>query len=524
MKNFLLALISGFLLTLGWPTHGYPLFLFFAFVPLLLIEENFLKKKNRIFFFLYIYLAFFIWNLLTTWWVAKAMVVGGVFAIVVNALLMSLVFWLFHFVSKHIPRRMALAFFIFIWMSFEKFHLYWDFSWPWLNLGNGFSEYPNWIQWYEYTGAFGGTFWILLVNVVAYNLFSSYLRTQQKRILYWGSLTLLFYILGPILFSQYIKRHYTEKGSVASVSILQPNLDPWLEKFKYNNSQLADNFLALADPKADLIVAPETAISRYVEINDFVYIPAYAILKRYAKQHQTHILTGVDFIHWYPKNSSQIPDTANKTKRGRWYDMYNSAVLISPADSLQIYHKSKLVVGAEYTPFRKILMPLIGDWVTKTIGVSMGSNVSQKEPGVFTVPGTKIKVAPIICYESIYGAYVTGYVKKGANLLAVITNDGWWGDTEGHRQHLSMARLRAVETRRDVVQSANTGTSAYIDQTGAVIKRLSYNKRGSLTVKVHLNEIRTFYVEQGDYLARVAIFMAVLLFLYTFSHKKVRLG
>jgi apolipoprotein N-acyltransferase len=203
--------------------------------------------------------------------------------------------------------------------------------------------------------------------------------------------------------------------------------------------------------------------------------------------------------------------------------MYNSAVLISPNDSLQVYHKSKLVVGAEYTPFKKILVPLIGDWVTKTIGVSMGSNVSQKEPSVFKVPETPIKVAPIICYESVYAEYVTKYVQKGANLLAVITNDGWWGNTEGHRQHLSMARLRAVENRRDVVQSANTGISAHINQKGEIVQKLGYNKRGSITAKVHLNEQKTFYAEQGDYIARVAIFIAVLLFLYTFSRKKVRL-
>ncbi len=522
-QNLFLAILSGILFSIGWPTYGYPLFLFFAFVPLLFIEAGFRKNTSQNYFFFYIYLAFFIWNLSKTWWIYNSTAVGGIFAIVVNSFLMAFTFWLFHFVSKRLPARMALAFFIFVWISFEKFHLNWDFSWPWLNLGNGFSENSGWIQWYEYTGNFGGSFWILLVNVILYNALSNYIKTRDKNRLLRQIIPVVFWILTPIIFSYYLKQHYIEKGERATVSILQPNLDPWKEKFKYNNTQLVQNFLAIAHPKVDLIVAPETAISRYIEINDFTLTQPYKLLKAFAKTYDTPILTGVDFIHWYPKNSKQIPETANRTKRGRWYDMYNSAVLVSAGDSVQIYHKSKLVVGAEYTPFRKILVPLIGDWVTKTIGVSMGSNVSQKDRGVFKVPGTPIKVAPIICYESIYGEYVTQYVKKGANLLAVITNDGWWGNTEGHRQHLSIVRLRAIENRRDVVQSANTGISAHINQSGDITQQLPYNQRGSLKVTVRLNESETFYTRQGDYMARVAIFMAVLLFLYTFSRKKVRL-
>ena len=523
MKNLYLAVLSGFLFTLGWPTYGFPAFLFLAFVPLLFLSENFIKHKDKKYFFLYVYLSFFIWNLLKTWWIYNSTAVGAIFAIVVNSLLMSLVFWSFHLVRKRLPQRMALAYLIFAWMSFEKFHLNWDFSWPWLNLGNGFSEYTDWIQWYEFTGTFGGTFWILLVNIIIYINVKPFVETRNKKHLIKPALKSLFYIILPIIFSLYLKKTYQIKGQMAKVSIVQPNLDPWEDKFDYSNTQLTKDFLSIANPDTDLIVAPETALSQYTEINDFTYSLPYKLMKNFSKDHQTHILTGVDFIHWYPKNDQNIPETANKSRSGRFYDMYNSAILGSPDDSIQIYHKSKLVVGAEYTPFRNILEPLIGDWVTKTIGVSMGSNVSQKERSVFKASGTPIMVAPIICYESIYGDYVTDYVKKGANLLAVITNDGWWGNTEGHRQHLSIARLRAIENRRDLVQSANTGISAHIDQTGTIVKSLAYNKRGSIDTTVHLNDAQTFYTKHGDYLARIAVFMTALLLLYTFARKKVTL-
>ncbi len=519
-NDTLLITASGLLFSIGWPTYGFSFFLFFAFVPLLLLEESYINNPKKKYFFIKIYLAFFIWNLFKTWWILNSTLVGGVFAIIVNSFLMTFVFWLFHFVRKRLPQSMALAFFIAVWISFEKFHLNWDFSWPWLNLGNGFSDYTKWIQWYEYTGVFGGTSWILLVNVLIYSSLTNYLKT--KNLQYRQLARIFLWLLVPMIFSFYLYKNYKEKGNTAKVLILQPNLDPWNDKFNYSNAELAENLLQISNPDADLILAPETAISQYTEIDRFEHSKAYRILKKYVDENpKVSIVTGVDFIHWYQKDDS-IPDTANKTKNGHWYDMYNSAVLIDRQPNFKVYHKSKLVVGAEFTPYAKFLKPLIVDFMIN-LGTSMGSNVTQKERGVFKPENSQIKLAPIICYESIYGEFVTGYIKKGANLLGVITNDGWWKNTEGHRQHFSMARLRAIENRRDLVQSANTGISGLINQKGDVIQSLGYDKRGAVLAKAHLNETRTFYSNYGDIIAGIAQFMAVLLFLYTFSRKKVRL-
>ena len=523
LKNdWLLAVLSGLLFSLGWPTYGHPLFLFLAFVPLLFIIENKIDQPERKKLFIKIYLAFFIWNLLKTWWVWNATPFGGSFAVIVNSLLMSLVFMLYYFVRKRVPLSIALAFFISIWIAFEKFHLNWDFSWPWLNLGNGFANHPRWIQWYEYTGVFGGSFWILLLNVMVFTALRKYQVRQNRYFLIFRLIRISLYLLIPLFFSWYLFKHYVPKGDSAKVLILQPNLDPWNEKFRYTNEELAQDFLDLATGEADLIIAPETAISQYTEIKNFQYTKAYAVLKDYVEKHPgTAIITGVDFIHWY-KSTDSIPETANRTPGGHWYDMYNSAVLIDGQPGYKVYHKSKLVVGAEYTPYARFLKPIIGDFMIN-LGTSMGSNVTQKERTVFIIKNGKIKVAPIICYESIYGEYVAEYVQKGANLLAVITNDGWWKNTEGHRQHLTMSQLRAIENRRDVVRSANTGISAHINQKGEILQSLAYEKRGALLAEVRLNEEKTFYTRHGDFIARVAIFMAALLFLYSFSKKKVRL-
>jgi apolipoprotein N-acyltransferase len=102
-------------------------------------------------------------------------------------------------------------------------------------------------------------------------------------------------------------------------------------------------------------------------------------------------------------------------------------------------------------------------------------------------------------------------VKKGANLLCIITNDGWWDDSPAPRQHLAYASLRAIETRRSIARAANTGISAFIDQKGEVISTLGYGVQGSLIGVVQLNNSLTFYVKYGDYIARLACLVALVL-------------
>ena len=115
-------------------------------------------------------------------------------------------------------------------------------------------------------------------------------------------------------------------------------------------------------------------------------------------------------------------------------------------------------------------------------------------------------IAPIICYESIYGEYVSDYVRNGANLLAIVTNDGWWNNTEGHKQHLSYARLRSIETRKNIVRSANTGISSVINYRGEIVKTIGYEKEGLINYNVGVNNIITFYTMYGDYIYRLCLF------------------
>ena len=130
-----------------------------------------------------------------------------------------------------------------------------------------------------------------------------------------------------------------------------------------------------------------------------------------------------------------------------------------------------------------------------------------------------IRIGAAICYESVYGDFFADFVRRGANVMSVITNDGWWGDTPGHRQHFSYSRLRAIETRRSIARSANTGISGFINGRGDVISTLGWDRRGTLSEQIALNDRITFYTRYGDYIARIACYVLLLSVLYYVAYR-----
>src|SRR5690606_18143444 len=99
----------------------------------------------------------------------------------------------------------------------------------------------------------------------------------------------------------------------------------------------------------------------------------------------------------------------------------------------------------------------------------------------------KFQFTPSICYESVYGEHTARQTRLGSQAIIVITNDGWWGNTPGYKQHFSFSRLRAIENRKSVARSANTGTSGFIDQRGNVVAATEYWKIEGLKGHLYLN-------------------------------------
>jgi apolipoprotein N-acyltransferase len=192
-------------------------------------------------------------------------------------------------------------------------------------------------------------------------------------------------------------------------------------------------------------------------------------------------------------------------QNAKYYDSFNAAVQIENSARVQFYHKSRLVPGVEQTPFSSALGFMKP--VFAAFGGSTGGYGRQKEPSVFYTQ-SGIGVAPVICYESIWGEYVSDYVNKGAQFIAIITNDAWWGNTSGKDQHLAYAKLRSIETRRWIARSANTGISGFINQRGDITKRSGWWHATALKENINLNDELTFYTRHGDYIAIAACFLS----------------
>lgn len=536
MKYIFLSLISALLLSISWPTYGIPFFIFFAFVPLLLMEQEISKfskihKKGWAVFGL-TYLAFFIWNVVTTGWLYHAKNPDGnnsllavAIPVIVNSLLMSLVFQLYYWYKKVRGTYFGLVFFVAIWISFERFHLNWEFTWPWLNLGNAFSEYPQLIQWYDTIGATGGSFWILLINVFAFYTLRIWQAGRIRKDLVKNISILVAIIVLPLLISIYKYNSYQEKpvGEVTTL-LLQPKLDPYTEKYSKDSLQILGELLTLAEEnsktKVDFFIAPETAFpgNGSLSENGFNKSTSIAIAKEFLGKHpQSIFLTGAS-THKFLFDEAETEDYSTEIQEGVWVNSYNSALQIIPNQNVEVYHKAKLVPGVEIFPYIRYLKPILGDAMLDFGGANSSLGI-DKERKVFSNRFNKAKMAPIICYESIYGEYVTDYVKNGANLLAIMTNDSWWDNTEGHKQLLSYARLRAIETRREIVRAANSGISAHINARGDILQDTFYDDRTALLVKANLLEEKSIYTKIGDLISRIAIFVLGFLIIYHFGER-----
>jgi len=526
-KNYLWAVVSGLFLAFSWPTYGFSLLIFIAFVPLLHAENqirNSNTKRKGWFTFSISYLAFILWNIITTWWIWNATSFGSIFAILVNTLLMSMVFQFYHWIARRKSMRFSLIFLAAFWIAFEKFHHNWDFSWPWLTLGNVFSEQVRWIQWYEITGIFGGSLWILLVNMLIFSGWLLYKENGSKKLLYQKLILGISIMVLGISISMYRYETYQESGISMTAVVIQPNTDPYTEKYHRSHEEIAQELITLAEPQMDAevsyVLAPETVFSNRITYEDFLRTSAFQKLIQFEIQHpNATFLSGIDSYNIYPASIPKTPTGNRFTDTDlAWYESYNAAIYITLNQHPEMYHKSKLVVGVEHFPFRSILEPLLGNAMLD-LGGSISTLTPQKSPNNFKHPQLELNAAPIICYESIYGEHVGKYVQKGANFLAIITNDSWWGNTQGHKQLLSYARLRAIEHRRAIARSANSGISAFINQKGEILKTLPYETQGALKGTLLANEHITFYSKYGDFIARIAALVAGLFLLVGFFVK-----
>lgn len=512
MKRFthlFVAIAGALLLWAAWPVSPFTLLIFVAWTPLLWVEDH---AQRRWQFFAIVYLHMLIWNVLTTWWVWNASPAGAMGAFFANSLVMSIPWMLTRSVKKRFGARIGYASLAVFWVAFEFLHQNWELSWPWLTLGNAFATHPQWVQWYEYTGASGGTLWILLGNILAYSTFKFYRNEGRSQKYFISISSWVALLLLPILISRFILNTESQKAAAAmkdavkNVVVVQPNIDPYKEKFAGDIESQVQKLIVLSeqqiDNKTTLVVWPETAVPAQVWEDgikkNFFYNPIWSFLQRHP---QVNLLTGIDSYKNYGTNKENATATSRfESNSQTYYDAFNTAAFFDADTTIQLYHKAKLVPGVETLPS---FLSFMGKWFEDFGGIS-GTLGRDSERKVFVPWDEHFKAAPIICYESIYGDYITEYVRKGANILTIITNDGWWGDTPGYKQHENYGRLRAIETRKWVARSANTGISCFIDPVGNVINPQPWDEPAAIKLNVPVDDRQTFFVRHGDLLSRAA--------------------
>jgi len=513
---------------LAWPPHNYtaPL-LFIGLVPLFIAIDQILledKAKTGKRVFLIAGLSFFVWNTACIYWVYNAVsayssgFLGAIISLLVSlipyglgALLMTFAFWLYYRFKKSAQnKKLAYLALVSFYISMEYLHQSWDLAFPWMTLGNGLAGMHQLAQWYDSTGVYGGSVWILTSNILAFEAWKN-LRTQNtgdtsnnsiylryRPVLIWA-----FVLLLPAGISLLKYFRYTEKVMPVNVVAVQPNIDPYQ---KYGSISASDQLAILtklsdsvAQPNTEYFIWPETAIPSYADEDNIRNTPEFSFAQLFLNKYKNGtLITGIESIKRY--SDKKTLTAKQDVNSGVWYDNYNAAMQVENSANVQFYHKSKLVPGVEKMPFPAVLS------VLSPIFEGLGGTASgwgwQEEPGVF-FSQNGVGVAPVICYESLWGSWIGTSVKNGAQFITIITNDGWWGNTSGKDQHLLYAKLRAIETRRWVVRSANTGISAFINQKGDLVKQSKWWTRDALKADVNLNSDLTFYVKSGDIIAQL---------------------
>jgi apolipoprotein N-acyltransferase len=510
-KNLFLALTSGLLLGIPWIIPSFFFLIFIAWVPLLQLEKELHNNRNHYALLNYAFAGFFLMNVLGAWWVTQAQWLGAILIFLANSLIQALVFWSASRVRTIL--KIPLFFpFLFIWLGYEYVHNIWDLAWPWFNLGNALVTMPKLIQWVEFTGVRGGSLWIILTNFAVFKAYTIYKKRGLASVMPVGA-GVLFLLLIPSFLSYQLYRNFPEGEETVKVALIQPNLDPYTEKFvPEKQARHLEEFFrtaeTLCDDETRYLFGPETLIVQQIDEENPSASPYYRQLMDFRKKYpHLNCLLGV---HSYRKLGSDIPPGSRfNLEKNYHYEAFNTALFLAPGAAPQFYHKTKLVPIFERMPFVQYLGFL--EKFSLELGGYHGTYSDRQESTRFKSPDGSISILPILCFESVFGPYCSENLTEKKGFICMITNDGWWKNTPGYRHHFNFSPIRAIESRRDLVRVANTGISAIIDARGTVMAKTPWWKKATLKGEVHFREGRTFFSRHGDWLGGASLVLGIFL-------------
>jgi apolipoprotein N-acyltransferase len=498
-RDRFLLILSGLLFGISFPPFPFPftLFLFIAFIPYFLVitkRQTLLKVNSAS------YLTFFSLSLITIYWVGSWQSEADPFLMLSGAVLLFfypcvlLINSTLYFLSRKVFKKdLSLYFFPFFWITGEYLLTLTDLKFPWLTIGHGLAKFTYFIQISDIIGAFGLSFVIVWINVLLFKGIKLFRENRKISFSYFSVAGLIIILIISYGIAKVSTANIAERN--IKVGIIQPNIDPWNKWELGGLDRILSNYLSLSqkcvDEGAKLILWPETALPVYLLSG--THQSEVDSIYSFLKINNVSLLTGMPDFRIYENNP---PKNAKYSQAGSYYfTTYNAILLFQPnRTTIQHYGKMQLVPLGEHTPFVDLL-PFLGDLLKWGVGIS-GWNVGQDTTVFkFVSDGDTIKVGGLVCYESVFPTFPNYFVERGAEFLAVLTNDSWYGKLSGPYQHEEFAKLRAVENRRAVVRCANGGVSCLINKFGIIKVETEMFTRTHLVVEVPLNDEKTFYTK-----------------------------
>ena len=520
--NLLFGLLSGVLLGLSFPPFPLPFISFFAFIPFFFVLE---KKDSLASINRFSYFMLFFFNLITLYWVGgwtketdSFLMISGVALLFFNPLFYLIVTSLYYFSKKVFGKKTALFLFPFYWVLFEYLYSLTDLRFPWLTLGNCLPYFNRFIQIADVVGVYGLSLIIIFINVFLFLSVKNWKETKKINFNYLITAAAIFFIV--LIYGTIRVNSFEQGDNKIKVGLIQPNFNPWNKWQAGKVNEQLDLYLSMSEQAinkgAKFIIWPESALPVYLLSGN--YEIEVARINQFVSSKNIYLMTGMPDVNFY-FNKSESPKDAKETKSGVLYASYNSILLFSPnSPVIQKYKKIKLVPFGEHVPFVE-QFPFLGQFIKWEVGISSWNVGKEKIVFDFNEPeNTPIKVAGVVCIESIYPDFVADFVKAGANFIVVVTNDSWYGYSSGPFQHKEISVLRAVENRKSVVRAANGGVSCIIDPLGRTISETKFFTRDILVGDAVIQNGLTFYSRYPLIFPLIASFISIitiLFFIYT---------
>jgi len=513
----------------AFPPFPFPYLILVGLVPYLYViqQREGLAEINR-----FTYFTVFIFNIITLYWVGgwqpnsdPFLMIAGTTLFFFNPIVFLIPSTLYYFAKKIFNKNIALFLLPFFWVSFEFAYSLTDFRFPWLTFGNSLAYFTSYIQLAEIIGVYGLSLLIIYTNVFVYKSIHTFLNERRVNYIFISGVIIL--IIVPIIYGAYRINNYKISENRVKVGLIQPNFDP-NEKWDAGNlNELIDTYFKLSEKAlgegAEIIIWPETALPVYLLAGG--YANEVKKIREFVDSNNIFLLTGMPDATFY-YNPEEAPKDAKPIRDGKiLYTSFNSILLFSNrTEKIQKYEKIKLVPFGEKVPLVESF-PFLGDWIKWNVGIS-GWNTGR-DTTVFKVK-TKaeakvVKIGGVVCIESIYPDFCAAFVQKGAEIIAVVTNDSWYGDSSGPYQHKEISVLRAVENRRSVVRAANGGISCLIDPLGRTVAETKMYTRDYLVVDVPIETEKTFYTNHPLLVPLIAsaFSLAVIILSLSIKIKKV---